>query len=104
MFLVPLGLSSLFGELLFAADGDGVFFAFFAGYEFVIDEEIPHGFGALGALRKPVLDAFFLHLELGRVGQGVIGSQDFQRFPPWITCLFRHNEAVLGLFGLPDTG
>ena len=97
-------LSCFFGELFFAADRNGVLFAFFAGHDFVVDEEVPYGFGALSALGNPVFYAFLFYLELARIGQGVVGSQDFQSFTPRITSLFGHDEAVLGLFGFPDTG
>jgi len=51
-----------------------------------------------------VLNAFLINLVLNRIDERVIGSQDFQSFAPWVARLFGHNEAILGLFGLPDTG
>ena len=78
--------------------------AFFPRYEFVVDEEIPDRFGALSAFRKPVFDALFLNLISSGILKRIIGSQDLQSLSPWITSLFGHDEAILGLFGLPDTG
>lgn len=78
--------------------------AFLTGHNFAIDEEVPNGFGTLGAFREPVFDAILFNLKSNRILERIVGPKDFQSLSPWITGLFRHDEAILGLLRFPDTG
>lgn len=104
MFVSRLGGLFFLLQLLLAALGDGVLVALFTGYKLAVDEEVPNRFRTLGTFGEPVFDAFLFDFKSNRIFKRVVGSKDFQSLSPWITGLFRHDEAVLGLLRFPDTG
>ena len=99
-----LGFFLFLGQLFLAALRHGVLVALLTSHNFAIDEEVPNGFGTLCAFGEPVLDAILFNLKSNWIFERIVGSKDFQSLSPWITGLFRHDEAILGLLRFPDTG
>ena len=97
-------------RLGFFGDAIGVTFlhgrdvAFFTGHELLFQEEVPDTVGALSALADPVRDTILFKIEGVRIGKRVVGSKEFKGLSPWITLLFRNNDAIEWLLLFPDTG
>lgn len=66
------GLFGGFGDLFFAALGEASMLAFFAFDDLLIDQDVPDGVGALGALADPVFDTFLFEGRGDWVGAWVI--------------------------------